>query len=169
VRGKAWIGVVANLASCDRLTVAGHEGAFDSPLDIATAKYSAGAALATASAFGSLIRGRRKELKIRQAQLALATQPPTADDICRALEQSAAENAPSGRVLCPRDLAGEPFRCARCQPQGGGRNRSIHAADRQLARPRGPLRSDRGSAALGGLLTGIDGPVWQSRTGGCGI
>ena len=30
-------------------------------------------ALATASAFGSLIRGRRKELKIRQAQLALAT------------------------------------------------------------------------------------------------
>jgi Transglycosylase SLT domain len=93
VRGKAWIGVVANLASCDRLTVAGHEGAFDSPLDIATAKYSAGAALATASAFGSLIRGRRKELKIRQAQLALATQPPTADDICRALEQSAAENA----------------------------------------------------------------------------
>jgi transcriptional regulator with XRE-family HTH domain len=30
-------------------------------------------ALATASEFGSLIRGRRKELKIRQAQLALAT------------------------------------------------------------------------------------------------
>jgi transcriptional regulator with XRE-family HTH domain len=30
-------------------------------------------ALATASAFGSLIRRRRKELKIRQAQLALAT------------------------------------------------------------------------------------------------
>ena len=30
-------------------------------------------ALATASAFGSLIRKRRKELKIRQAQLALAT------------------------------------------------------------------------------------------------
>jgi transcriptional regulator with XRE-family HTH domain len=30
-------------------------------------------ALATASAFGSLIRKRRKELKIRQSQLALAT------------------------------------------------------------------------------------------------
>ena len=30
-------------------------------------------ALATASAFGSLIRRRRKELKIRQSQLALAT------------------------------------------------------------------------------------------------
>src|SRR5215831_8892859 len=30
-------------------------------------------ARATASAFGSLIRGRRRELKIRQAQLALAT------------------------------------------------------------------------------------------------
>jgi transcriptional regulator with XRE-family HTH domain len=30
-------------------------------------------ALATASAFGALIRKRRKELKIRQAQLALAT------------------------------------------------------------------------------------------------
>jgi transcriptional regulator with XRE-family HTH domain len=30
-------------------------------------------ARATASAFGSLIRGRRRQLKIRQAQLALAT------------------------------------------------------------------------------------------------
>ena len=48
---------------------------------------------------------------------------------------------PSRRVLCPRNLAREPFRCESYQPQGSGRNCSIHAADRQLARPRRSVRA----------------------------
>jgi len=49
---------------------------------------------------------------------------------------------PSGRVLCPRDLAGKSLRCTGCQPEGSRRYRTIHAGDRQLAWPRRPVRSE---------------------------
>ena len=71
-----------------------------------------------------------------------SAQPPTADDICRALEQSAAENALPVEFFAPRDLAGKSLRCAGCQPQGSRRYRPIYAEHRQLARPRRPVRSD---------------------------
>jgi hypothetical protein len=44
-------------------------------------------------------------------------QPPTADDVCRALELRRPKR-PSRRVLCPGDLAREPFRCEGVSPKG---------------------------------------------------
>ena len=77
--------------------------------------------------------------------------PPTADDICRAIEQDAAAERASGRVLRPRDLAGEPLQCAGGKSQGRAGYCAIHAADGGFPRLGRSVRSDRGAEKFGEL------------------
>jgi len=55
--------------------------------------------------------------------------PPTADDICRAVEENAAENGLPVEFFA-RHLAGEPLQRARGQPRRRARHCAVHAAHR---------------------------------------
>ena len=57
----------------------------------------------------------------------------------------------AGRVLRPRDLAGEPLQCPGRQPQGRAGHCAIHAGDGGLSRACRSVRSDRGAAKFGEL------------------
>ena len=98
-----------------------------------------------------------------------SAQPPTTDDVCRALEQSAAENALPVEFFARVIWQESRFDALAVSPKGAAGIAQFMPATASwhgLADPFDPIEV---SAALGGLLTGIGGPVWQSRTGGCGI
>src|ERR1700722_10587425 len=64
-------------------------------------------------------------------------QPPTADDVCRALEQSAAENALPVEFFARVIWEESRFDAKAVSSRAGA---TIHAGDRQLARSRQPVR-----------------------------
>ena len=77
---------------------------------------------------------------------------PTADDICHALEQSAAENALPVEFFARVIWQESRFDARAVSPKGAEGDRAIHAGDRQLARSRRSVRSYGILAALGGFL-----------------
>ncbi len=91
-------------------------------------------------------------------------QTPTVDDVCRALEQSAAENALPVEFFARVIWQESRFDARAVSPKGAEGIAQFMPRDRQLARPRRSVRSDRGAAAFGCLLARTAGPVWQSWT-----
>ena len=89
--------------------------------------------------------------------------PPTADDICRTIEQSAAENGLPveffARVIW-QESRFNAFAVSNKGAQGIAQFMPRTADARGLSRP---VRSDRGAASFGGLFARADGSVRQSR------
>ena len=98
-----------------------------------------------------------------------SAQVPTADDICRALEQSAAENTLPVEFFARVIWQESRFDVQAVSPKGAAGIAQFIAGDRQLARPRRPVRSGRGFAAFGCLFARASGPVLQSWTCSSGV
>ena len=78
-----------------------------------------------------------------------STEGPTANDLCHALEHSAAENGLPVEFFARVIWQESRFDAQTLSQEVSGRNRPIHADDRQLARSRRPVRSHLVVAALG--------------------